>query len=137
MKRWWVALLLAGCGDLYSSQHIPLREYATIELEPACVEADGQPWLLTGTAELGRPGFVQRVLWDDLDLEVQAWQASCEDLLRGTVPVASDTLEVCFVVVAALDAAAGDRDLTVYLEAGDGLIVATATLGVRADCGAP
>lgn len=137
MKRWSVALLLAGCGDLYSSQHIPLREYATIELEPACVEADGQPWLLTGTAELARPGFVQRVLWDDLDLEVQAWQASCEDLLRGTLPAASENLEVCFVVVAAPEAAAGDRDLTVYLEVGDGLIVASATLGVRADCGDP
>lgn len=137
----WVAILaFGGCGDLYSSQPLPLREYATLELNPGCIKADGQPWLVDGVLGLGRIGFVQRVLWDDTDLDIQVYHESCDDLRVGGAaegaPPTGEGLEVCFVVVVAPEATEGVRDLTVYVEAGDGLIVARSELGVYANCGA-
>lgn len=132
-----LGVLLAGCGDLYSSQEIPLRQYTTIDLDPGCIKPDGQPWLVSAELGLGRVAYVQRALWDDPTLDLQVWQEPCADLLLGpgaTGAPADGGLEVCLVASVAPEAAEGIRDITLYVEAGDGLVVATGSLAVFGNC---
>lgn len=133
-----LALVAGGCGDLYSSQEIPLREYTTLDFAPGCIKPDGEPWLVTGKLGVGRVAYVQRVLWDDPTLDIQVWQEPCADLLLGPGsaggPSPDGGLEVCLVTTVSPDAAEGTRDITLYVEAGDGIVLASGTLAVFGNC---
>jgi hypothetical protein len=134
----------AGCGDLYSAQPLPLREYAEITVTPACVPADGQPWVLDAVVSGPKAAFVHDATWvgegEDLTLDVH--HVPCAALLAGVSdpsddPATGEGLSLCLVAVAEPGAARGERAFTLFVEDGGGTVVVNGALTIQKSCEAP
>lgn len=139
-----LAATLLGCGDLYSSQELPFKEYADLTIKPACLAANGEPWLLSATVDVGSVAYVQRVSSAGEGIDIEPYQGSCTALVSGAAgdlsPASGDAseqepgLHLCLVTVVAAKVEEGSHPFTLYIEDGGGLVIARGELLVFSDC---